>query len=101
MKRRAAGPASSASVSTMAMPSNCASICGLDRPVRISCNARPLGVQVRNQLAFEPGDLVLGDDDGLVAVSVDHAESVFAAASEKHAAEETILAGIRAVVEFR
>lgn len=47
-------------------------------------------------MLIEPGDLVLGDDDGLVAVSFKHAEAVFAAASAKHAAEEQILADIRA-----
>jgi regulator of RNase E activity RraA len=47
-------------------------------------------------MVIEPGDLVLGDDDGVVAVPFEHAEAVFAAASAKHAAEEKILAGIRA-----
>jgi regulator of RNase E activity RraA len=47
-------------------------------------------------MVIEPGDLVLGDDDGLVAVSFEHVETVFAAASAKHAVEEKILADIRA-----
>ena len=47
-------------------------------------------------MIIAPGDLVLGDDDGLVAVPFAHAQPVFAAASAKHAAEEKILANIRA-----
>jgi len=46
---------------------------------------------------IEPGDLVLGDDDGLLAVPYDATEVVFAAASAKHQAEtrtlESTLAG--------
>ncbi|WP_287786837.1 RraA family protein [Acidiphilium sp.] len=47
-------------------------------------------------MVIEPGDLVLGDDDGLVAVPFDHAEAVCAAAAAKQAAEDKILAAIRA-----
>jgi RraA family protein len=47
-------------------------------------------------MVIEPGDLVLGDDDGLVAVPFDHVETVFAAAHAKHQAEEKMLAAIRA-----
>ena len=47
-------------------------------------------------MIIEPGDLVLGDDDGLVAVPFQHVETVYAAASAKHAAEEKTLAAIRA-----
>ena len=37
---------------------------------------------------IEPGDLVLGDDDGLVAVGFADVETVYAAAKAKHDAEE-------------
>jgi RraA family protein len=42
-----------------------------------------------------PGDLVLGDDDGLVCVRMDEAEEVYAAASKKHAAETEQMEKIR------
>lgn len=38
-------------------------------------------------MVIEPGDLVLGDDDGLVAVPYADVERVYAAAAKKHAAE--------------
>jgi RraA family protein len=38
-------------------------------------------------MVIHPGDLVLGDDDGLVAVPIDEAAAVFDKASAKHAAE--------------
>ncbi|WP_338663102.1 RraA family protein [Pararoseomonas sp. SCSIO 73927] len=48
-------------------------------------------------MVIAPGDLVLGDDDGLLCVAIDEAEAVHAAASAKQAAEErqmpNILAG--------
>ena len=48
-------------------------------------------------MVIEPGDLVLGDDDGLVCVPFDHVTSVYEATVKKHAAEEkkmqAILAG--------
>lgn len=47
-------------------------------------------------MVIQPGDLVLGDDDGLVVVPFDQAESVHAAASKKHAAETKQLDDIAA-----
>lgn len=47
-------------------------------------------------MVIEPGDLVLGDEDGLVSVPCDHVEAVLEAARVKQAAEEKMLAGIRA-----
>lgn len=48
-------------------------------------------------MVIEPGDLILGDDDGLLCVPYDAVETVYEAASQKHAAEikqmEAILAG--------
>ena len=48
-------------------------------------------------MVIHPGDLVVGDDDGLVCVPFDDCEQVYKAASAKHAAEqrqmENILAG--------
>jgi RraA family protein len=46
-------------------------------------------------MVIRPGDLVLGDEDGLVAVPYDDVETVYAAARTKQAAEEKILASIR------
>jgi RraA family protein len=39
-------------------------------------------------MVIEPGDLLIGDDDGLLCVPYEHADRVFADASAKHAAEE-------------
>ncbi|MBV9734418.1 MAG: RraA family protein [Acidisphaera sp.] len=47
-------------------------------------------------MVVAPGDLVLGDADGLVAVPLDEAEKIAAAAEAKHAAEDKTLADIRA-----
>ncbi len=48
-------------------------------------------------LVIEPGDLILGDEDGVVAVPIDAVNSVYEAALAKHLAEtaqfEAILAG--------
>lgn len=46
-------------------------------------------------MVIAPGDLILGDDDGLVAVPFDETASVFAAASAKHKAETAQMAQIR------
>lgn len=50
-----------------------------------------------DSLVIHPGDLILGDDDGLVCVPFDQIETVYASASSKHAAEtaqmEAILQG--------
>ncbi|WP_043838792.1 RraA family protein [Muricoccus aerilatus] len=47
-------------------------------------------------MVIAPGDLVLGDDDGLLCVPLDQAEAIHAAASAKHAAEEKQMANIAA-----
>ena len=46
-------------------------------------------------MVIEPGDLMLGDEDGLVCVPFDDAEAVHAAASRKHQAETEQMAAIR------
>jgi len=46
-------------------------------------------------MVIQPGDLILGDDDGLIAVTIDDAEAVCAKASAKHAAETEQMAKIR------
>lgn len=45
----------------------------------------PISIQ---GMVIEPGDLVIGDDDGVLCVPFDHAEAIYAAAHKKHAAEE-------------
>lgn len=45
-------------------------------------------------MVIAPGDLIVGDDDGLVAVPFDEADSVLASASAKHAAETAQLDAI-------
>lgn len=45
---------------------------------------------------IEPGDLVLGDGDGLLSVAYDMTETVLAAAQKKHAAEQEEIAQIEA-----
>jgi RraA family protein len=47
-------------------------------------------------MVIAPGDLVLGDDDGLLCVSFDEAEAIHVAASAKHAAEGKQVANIEA-----
>jgi regulator of RNase E activity RraA len=39
-------------------------------------------------MVIEPGDLLIGDDDGLVCVPYEHTDQVYAAASAKREAEE-------------
>jgi regulator of RNase E activity RraA len=47
-------------------------------------------------MVIAPGDLVLGDDDGLLCVPYDQVEQVHAAAAAKHAAETKQMAAIEA-----
>jgi regulator of RNase E activity RraA len=47
-------------------------------------------------MVIEPGDLIIGDDDGLLCVPFDQVEEVYAAASAKHRAEEETIAETRA-----
>ena len=47
-------------------------------------------------MVVSPGDLVLGDDDGVLCVPLDEAEAILAAAAVKHAAEERQVADILA-----
>jgi len=47
-------------------------------------------------MVIMPGDLMLGDDDGLLCVPLGEVEFVYRAAVAKHAAEETQMAAIRA-----
>lgn len=48
-----------------------------------------------NGMVIQPGDLVLGDEDGLVCVERQHVEEVYAAASAKNRQEDMVLADIR------
>ncbi|GAA5235649.1 RraA family protein [Verticiella sediminum] len=59
-----------------------------DGPGEINCTVALDGMTI------EPGDLVIGDDDGLLCVPYDRAQSVYAAAAAKHAAEQMTLAQI-------
>ena len=47
-------------------------------------------------MVIEPGDLILGDDDGVVCVPYDLCAEVFTAASAKHKAEDQQMLEIRA-----
>lgn len=47
-------------------------------------------------MTIEPGDLILGDDDGLLALPYDQVAALYEAASAKHAVEEQMLAQIAA-----
>ncbi len=47
-------------------------------------------------MVIEPGDLVIGDDDGVTCVPFDHVETVLAATKAKHAAEAKQMAEIEA-----
>jgi RraA family protein len=46
-------------------------------------------------MIIRPGDLIVGDEDGLVCVPYEDLEAVFTAATKKHEAEEKQMAGIR------
>jgi RraA family protein len=43
-------------------------------------------------MVIEPGDLIIGDDDGLLCVPFDQTEALFAAAAKKHEAESRTVA---------
>lgn len=47
-------------------------------------------------MTIEPGDLIIGDEDGLLCIPFDQAEAIYEQASAKHAAEEVTLANIAA-----
>ncbi|WP_454691897.1 RraA family protein [Achromobacter aloeverae] len=47
-------------------------------------------------MTIEPGDLILGDDDGLLCVPYDQVEELYQASSAKHKAELEMLAQIAA-----
>jgi regulator of RNase E activity RraA len=47
-------------------------------------------------MVIQPGDLVIGDEDGLLCIPYDQVESVYQAAAAKHAAEEKTVADIAA-----
>ena len=47
-------------------------------------------------MVIEPGDLILGDDDGLVCVPFDETEMVYAAANAKQQGEAKTMAAIKA-----
>jgi RraA family protein len=46
-------------------------------------------------MIIEPGDLILGDDDGLVSVSFAEVDGIYAAARQKHEAEEKQMLAIK------
>ena len=52
-------------------------------------------------MLIEPGDLVLGDDDGVISVPFDEVESVYSAAAAKHAAELAQMERIRTTGQDR
>ena len=45
-------------------------------------------------MVIEAGDLILADGDGVLSVSIDHAETILAAAQAKYAAEQVEIAAI-------
>ena len=47
-------------------------------------------------MVIEPGDLIVGDDDGFVSLSFDHAEAILAAGWKKNEAETKQMAAIEA-----
>lgn len=47
-------------------------------------------------MVINPGDLILGDDDGIVCVAYEDVEEIYAATVKKHAIEEQSLIDIRA-----
>jgi len=61
-----------------------------DGPGEINC------VVALDGMTIAPGDLILGDEDGLLCVPYDQAEALYREAAAKHAAEEQTLAQIAA-----
>ncbi|WP_313066876.1 RraA family protein [Achromobacter animicus] len=61
-----------------------------DGPGEINC------VVALDGMTIAPGDLILGDDDGLLAVPFDQAQAIFEAAAAKHDVETKMLADIAA-----
>ena len=49
-----------------------------------------------NGMVIEPGDLIIGDDDGLLCVPFDQTDAVFKAATAKFEAEQKQMANIQA-----
>ena len=47
-------------------------------------------------MTIAPGDLILGDDDGVLAIPFDQVETLYQAAQAKHEIEERMLADIAA-----
>jgi regulator of RNase E activity RraA len=47
-------------------------------------------------MIIEPGDLVIGDDDGVLAIPFDQTETIYAAAKEKNETEAKVLANTTA-----
>ncbi|MVW70661.1 MULTISPECIES: RraA family protein [unclassified Bordetella] len=47
-------------------------------------------------MTIQPGDLILGDEDGLLCVPYEQAEAIYRDAAAKHAAEEKTMADIAA-----
>ncbi|OZI50933.1 RraA family protein [Bordetella genomosp. 4] len=54
------------------------------------------GTVALDGMTIEPGDLILGDEDGLLCIPFDQADEIYQKASAKHAAEEVTLAEIAA-----
>jgi RraA family protein len=52
-------------------------------------------------MVIEPGDLIVGDDDGVLCVPYDQTDAVYAAAAKKHAVEEKKMQAILAGCEDR
>ncbi|WP_311270356.1 RraA family protein [Sphingobium sp. WCS2017Hpa-17] len=46
-------------------------------------------------MVIHPGDLIVGDDDGLLSVGIDEAQAIYEKASAKHAAETAQMEKIR------
>jgi RraA family protein len=59
-----------------------------DGPGEINCTVALDGMTI------EPGDLIVGDDDGLLCIPFDQTEAIYEAAKAKHAAEEKTFANI-------
>lgn len=45
-------------------------------------------------MAVRPGDIIVGDGDGVLCIPLEEAEAIFAAAADKHAQEEQTIAAI-------
>ncbi len=91
VKRGVAGIVINGAIRDAANIGAATSRCSLPASPIASVQGRPGEINVPiaiDGMVIKPGDLVIGDDDGLLCVPYDHVAEVYDRAAAKHAAEE-------------